>query len=146
MTDLEGREKNGGGQDARTTVARASCPEPSLSDQGAGQPARATVPDTTPVSSREIWARTCSRIALIAGVFSLVLGGLLVINTFFIYRGPGNGKVRLVEGRELLQYKTDLRANPKADALKLKSANSTSNCAMNTSAVSNLPGAAAGCC
>jgi outer membrane protein assembly factor BamB len=78
------------------------------------------VPDTALLSLREIWARTCSRIALIAGVFSLVLGGLLIINTFFLYRGPGNGKIRLVEARELLQHKAELRANPKDDALKLK--------------------------
>lgn len=69
-------------------------------------------------SARQEWARTCSRIALIAAVFSLVLGGGLVVNTWQLYRGPENGKVRLVEARELLPLKTALREDPKNESLK----------------------------
>ena len=72
------------------------------------------------ISSRQVWAQTCSRIALIAGVFSLVLGGLLIANSFRLYRGPGNGKVRLVEASELLPLKAALRENPKNEPLKQK--------------------------
>lgn len=97
MASPENQENMGGGRDARATVARTFCPEP---------------------SSKQIWARTCSRIALIAGVFSLVLGGLLIVNTLRLYRGPGSGKVRLVEARELAPLKTALRENPKNEALK----------------------------
>ncbi|MEI7908461.1 MAG: PQQ-binding-like beta-propeller repeat protein [Verrucomicrobiota bacterium] len=92
-------ENNGGGQDALATVARASCPVP---------------------SSRQIWAQACSRIALIAGVFAVALAGVLLVNTFRLYRGPGNGKVRLVEARELAPLKTALREDPKNDQLKQK--------------------------
>ncbi len=67
---------------------------------------------------RQVWARACSRIALIAGMFSFILGGLLIVNTFHLYRGPGNGKVRLVEARELAPLKTALRADPKSEPLK----------------------------
>jgi outer membrane protein assembly factor BamB len=70
------------------------------------------------VSSRQVWAQTCSRIALIAGVFSLVLGGLLIANSFRLYRGPGNGKVRLVEASEILPLKAALREDPKNEPLK----------------------------
>ncbi len=71
-----------------------------------------------PVASRLVWARACSRIAWVAGVFSLVLGGLLVANSFHLYRGAGNGKLRLVEASELLPLKTALRQDPKNEALK----------------------------
>ena len=105
MPTAESLKKNGGGQDAarlsspnaRTTVARASCPE---------------------LSSNHIWARTCSRIALIAGVFSLVLASLLTLNTYRQHRGPGNGKLHLVEAHELAPLKTALREDPKNEALK----------------------------
>jgi len=90
-------KQNAGGQDARATVARASCPEP---------------------FSNHIWAKSCSRIALIAGMFSLVLAGVLIVNTYRLYRGSGNGKVRLVEARELAPLKTALREDPKDEALK----------------------------
>ena len=83
-------------------------------------PATRGVSNQPPLLPHQVWARMCSRVALIAGVFSILLGGLLVVNTFFLYRGAGNGKVRLVEARELLQFKTDLRANPKDEALKQK--------------------------
>jgi outer membrane protein assembly factor BamB len=53
-------------------------------------------------------------------VFSLVLGALLVFNSFHLYRGPGNGKVRLVEARELQPDKAALRENPKDEQLKTK--------------------------
>jgi outer membrane protein assembly factor BamB len=78
--------------------------------QGGGQDARAT--------STALWARSCSRIALIAGVFSLVLGGWLIANTFHLHRGPGAGKLRLVEARELAPLKTALREDPKNEPLK----------------------------
>jgi outer membrane protein assembly factor BamB len=82
-------------------------------------PAITRAPDLPPpLTTRQIWARTCSRIALVAGVFALVLGGLLVVNTFLLYRGPGNGKVRLVEARELLPLKLALREDPKNEPLK----------------------------
>ncbi len=67
---------------------------------------------------RQLWAQACSRIAVIAGVFSLILGGLLIVNSFRLYSGPGNGRVRLVEARELLPLKTALREDPKNEALK----------------------------
>lgn len=72
------------------------------------------------VSPRHVWAQTCSRIALISGVFSLVLGGMLIANSFRLYRGPGNGKVRLVEASALLPLKAALREDPKNEALKQK--------------------------
>ncbi|MEI6175661.1 MAG: PQQ-binding-like beta-propeller repeat protein [Verrucomicrobiota bacterium] len=65
-----------------------------------------------------IWAQSFTRIAWIAGVFSLVLGALLVYNSIRLYRGPGNGKVRLAEARELAPLKAALREDPKNDALK----------------------------
>jgi outer membrane protein assembly factor BamB len=71
-----------------------------------------------PVSLRQVWARTCFRIALVAGVFSLVLGGLLIVNTCHLRHGPENGKLRLVEAGELLPLKTALREDPKNEALK----------------------------
>ena len=67
---------------------------------------------------RRIWAQACTRIALIAGVFSLVLGGLLIVNSFRLYQGPGNGRVRLVEAHELLPLKAALREDPKNEPLK----------------------------
>ena len=76
------------------------------------------VESSPPRSARQEWARTCSRIALIAAVFSLVLGGGLVVNTWHLYRGPENGKVRLVEARELLPLKIALREDPKNEPLK----------------------------
>lgn len=69
-------------------------------------------------SPRMIWAQSFSRIAWITGVFSLVLGGLLIYNSTRLYRGPGNGKVRLTEARELAPLKSALREDPKNDVLK----------------------------
>jgi len=89
--------QNGGGQDARTTVVRASCPV---------------------LSSKHIWAKTCSRIALIAAAFALVLASLLILNTYRLHRGPGNGKLHLVEAQELAPLKTALREDPKNEPLK----------------------------
>jgi len=71
-----------------------------------------------PLAARQVWARSCSRIALIAAVFSLVLGGALLVNTYHLRRGPENGKLRLVEARELLPLKTALREDPKNEPLK----------------------------
>lgn len=71
-----------------------------------------------PLSTRQVWARACVRIAVIAAVFSLGLGGLLVVNTYHLRRGPENGKVRLVEARELLPLKTALREDPQNESLK----------------------------
>ncbi|MEN9974237.1 MAG: hypothetical protein RLZZ282_243 [Verrucomicrobiota bacterium] len=68
--------------------------------------------------TRHLWAVAWARIALVAGVFSLVLGGGLLTNTFLLYRGAGNGKVRLVEARELLPLKLALRDDPKNEPLK----------------------------
>jgi hypothetical protein len=56
-------------------------------------------------SSRQVWAQACQRIAIVSGMLSLVLGGLLIVNSFRIYQGPGNGKLRLVEASELLPLK-----------------------------------------
>jgi len=103
MVEPKAQDRIGGGQDARTTVVRASCPEPS---------------NTTVASPRQLWALTCLRVAQIAGAFSLILAVLLVLNSYQLYRGPGNGKVRLVEARELLPLKTALRANPQDEQLK----------------------------
>lgn len=71
-------------------------------------------------SSRQVWAQACQRIAIVSGVLSLVLGGLLIVNSFRIYQGLGNGKLRLVEASELLPLKAALREDPKNEALKLK--------------------------
>ncbi|MCX6874777.1 MAG: PQQ-binding-like beta-propeller repeat protein [Verrucomicrobia bacterium] len=119
VANPESREHDGGGQPAHPTVTRASSPEPSPTHQGAGQAVRDVVAAAPPpVPSRKIWARACSQTALIAGVFSLILGTLLLVNTFRLYRGPGNGKVRLVEARELLPLKAALREDPKNADLK----------------------------
>jgi outer membrane protein assembly factor BamB len=104
MADL--KEKMGGGQNASTTVDRACCPD--LTHQCSAPPG----------SSRNAWAQACSRIALIAGVFSLILGSLLLFNTFRLHHGPGSGKLRLVEASELLPLKTALREDPKNEPLK----------------------------
>lgn len=69
-------------------------------------------------SPRQLWARASMRTAQIAGVFSLALAILLVVNSYQLYRGPGHGKVRLVEARELLPLKTALRENPRDETLK----------------------------
>jgi outer membrane protein assembly factor BamB len=86
------------------------------------EPAANSTTTATPpaLSGRPLWARTFARLAWIAGVFSLILGGLLIVNTFRLYRGPGNGKVRLVEGNELRPLKAALREDPKNEALKAK--------------------------
>lgn len=79
-------------------------------------------PQQPPMSrtARENWALAATRIAWIAGVFSLLLGGLLIDNTFRLYRGLGNGKVRVVEGDALRPLKAALREEPKNDQLKAK--------------------------
>jgi outer membrane protein assembly factor BamB len=69
-------------------------------------------------SSREVWAQACHRIALISGILSLALGGLLIVNSFRLYQGPGNGTLRVVEARELTLLKGALREDPNNDALK----------------------------
>ncbi len=71
-----------------------------------------------PLAARQFWARTCARIALIAGVFALMSGRFAHLQPFRLYRGPGNGKVRLVEARELLPLKAALREDPKNEPLK----------------------------
>jgi outer membrane protein assembly factor BamB len=76
-----------------------------------------TAPDNSS-NTRRIWARCCVRIAWISGVFSLVLGGVLLFNSVRLYRGPGNGKVRLVEALELAPLKKQLREDPKNEPLK----------------------------
>lgn len=63
-----------------------------------------------------MWSRTCSQITLIAAVFSLSLGALLLFNSTRLYRG--NGKIRLIDAHELLPIKTHLRENPKDEDLK----------------------------
>ena len=42
------------------------------------------------VSSRRVWQLAWVRIAVIAGAFALVLGGLLLFNSTRLHRGPGN--------------------------------------------------------
>jgi len=84
--------------------------------KGGGRSANSAEPQAA--SPRHIWARTCLRGAQIAGAFSLALAALLVINSYHLYRGPGNGKVRLVEARELLPLRTALRENPRDEKLK----------------------------
>jgi outer membrane protein assembly factor BamB len=71
-------------------------------------------------STRKIWAQTCQRIAIVSGILSLVLGGLLIVNSFRIYQGPVNGKLRLVEAGELRPLKAMLREDPKNEPLKQK--------------------------
>lgn len=73
---------------------------------------------TTPSARRRTWHLACARIAVVAGIFSLVLGGVLLFNSVRLYRGAGNGKVRLVEAQELLPLKAALREDPKNEPLK----------------------------
>ena len=98
-------------------------PYPSAPQGGPGilPEASATNPKPlTPRTRRQDWTQACTRLAWIAGVFSLILGGLLIVNSFRLYRGPGNGKVRLVEGNELRPLKVALREEPKNEDLKAK--------------------------
>jgi len=69
-------------------------------------------------ASRQILAQACGRIAWISGAFSFVLGVTLILNSYQLHYGPGNGKMRLIESRELLPLKAALRNDPKNDGLK----------------------------
>lgn len=95
-----------------------SKPKPAATQASPDLPAAPDQQPPPPRTSRQTWALACIRIAWIAGVFSLILGGLLVTNTFRLYRGLGNGKVRVVEGNELLPLKAALREDPKNENLK----------------------------
>jgi len=68
--------------------------------------------------ARRAWQVAARRLAWVAGVFCVVLGGLLVHNSFRLYRGAGDAKLRLVEARELLPLKNSLRDNPRDAELK----------------------------
>ncbi len=94
-----------GNANDRATVARAFRPEPSSNT-------------FTPASPRHIKSVGCARIAWISGAFTLVLAATLMVNSYHLHRGPGNGRVRLVESRELLPLKAALRKDPKNDTLK----------------------------
>ncbi len=72
----------------------------------------------TPLPQRRAWAAACLRIAAIAGAFTLAAGALLLSNGSRLYRGPGNGKVRLVEAEELAPLKQALRTDPNNAQLK----------------------------
>lgn len=61
---------------------------------------------------REIYAAAAFRVALVAGSFCLILGSLLLVNSLRMYRWDGGGKLRVVEAKELLPLKAQLRANP----------------------------------
>ena len=50
---------------------------------------------------RATWAVTFARLAWVAGLFALVLGGLLLFNSVRIYTGGEDEKVRLVEAEQL---------------------------------------------
>ena len=93
-----------------------------------------------------VWAQACSRIALIAGVFSLALASLLVVNTVYLHRGLGNGKVRLVEARELAPLKPPCAKIRKTTTSNKRSAVSTSTCVKITSGAKNSPTGVPGAC
>lgn len=61
---------------------------------------------------REVYAAAAYRVALVAGIFCVVLGSLLLVNSVRMYRWGGAGKLRVVEAKELLPLKAQLRANP----------------------------------
>ena len=67
---------------------------------------------------RRAWFLATARIAWVAGLFALVLGGLLLVNSVRLYQGAGNGKVRLVEAEKLLPLKIRLRDEPNNAELK----------------------------
>ena len=67
---------------------------------------------------RRAWFLATARIAWVAGLFTLVLGGLLLVNSVRLYQGAGNGKVRLVEAEKLLPLKIRLRDEPNNAELK----------------------------
>lgn len=69
-------------------------------------------------SSRRIWASTCRRLAWVAGTLAVLLATALLYNSFRLYRGAGNGKLRVVEASGLLPLKAKLREDPKNDPLK----------------------------
>jgi outer membrane protein assembly factor BamB len=69
-------------------------------------------------SRRTAWCLAATRIAWIAGIFSLVLGGMLLFNSVRIYEGAGNGRIRLVDSEELQALKARLREEPKNAELK----------------------------
>jgi outer membrane protein assembly factor BamB len=71
-----------------------------------------------PPSRRRLWFLACARVAVVSGAFTAVLGGMLLFNSVRLYRGAGNGKVRLVEAEELLPLKAALRQDSKNEALK----------------------------
>lgn len=61
---------------------------------------------------RESYALAATRVAIMAGTFCALLGCLLLANSLQMYRGAGQPKLRVVEARELLPLKAELRANP----------------------------------
>jgi outer membrane protein assembly factor BamB len=69
-------------------------------------------------NSRGLWAQVWTRIAWIAGGTTLLLAALLAVNSFQLYSGPGNAKVRLVEARELAPLKAALRLDPQNEETK----------------------------
>ena len=69
-------------------------------------------------SSRQILAQACGRVAWISGAFSFFLGAMLIVNSYQLHHGLGNGKMRLVESREIQPLKAALRNDPKNDGLK----------------------------
>lgn len=98
-----------------TVPSQPAAKEASTKEAAAKDPAAKDPPAQPP---RQAWARAFTRLAWISGVFCLILGGLLIDNSIRLYRGFGNGKVRVVEARELLPLKATLREDPKNDELK----------------------------
>lgn len=96
------------GRTARPSMNPTPNPEPAT---------HPPVPPDAP-SPRQIWARTCRRLAWVSGTLTVLLAAALCYNSFRLYRGAGNGKLRVVEASGLLQLKSKLRENPKDDALK----------------------------
>ena len=74
--------------------------------------------DRTPPSARQAWALACRRISWVAGVLTVLLAAALLYNSFRLYRGAGNGKLRVVEASGLLPLKAKLREDPKNETLK----------------------------
>ena len=65
--------------------------------------------------NRQTYAVAASRITIVAGIFSVTLAALLLVNHFWMYPELANPKLRILEAEELVQLKKELRAKP-ADA------------------------------
>lgn len=71
-----------------------------------------------PAPNHTAWLRAWRQVAWIAGTLTTLLAIALLYNSHLLYRGAGNGKLRIVEASELSPLKARLREDPKSDPLK----------------------------